>query len=129
MRTYLLDENGDPKEVNAFSEEFLKDFDDGFYRLKFTKVSDKVWVSTVFLYFDHNYFENGPPILWETMIFGGKHDEYQERYSSKAEALEGHERAVELARGKKSLIVDKLVYIVSLIVDKLGRIEIWRRKE
>ncbi len=55
-----------------------------------------VKVSTVFLGLNHN-FGDGPPVLWETMIFGGEHDQYQERYSTRKEALEGHRRAVELA--------------------------------
>ena len=33
----------------------------------------KVMVSTVFLRIDHS-FGSGPPLLFETMIFGGKHD-------------------------------------------------------
>lgn len=28
-------------------------------------------VSTVFLGLDHRFGEGGPPILWETMVFGG----------------------------------------------------------
>jgi hypothetical protein len=55
-----------------------------------------VRVSTVFLGLNHNFFRAGPPVLWETMIFGGRHDEYMERYSSYAQALEGHARAVAL---------------------------------
>jgi hypothetical protein len=53
-------------------------------------------VSTVFLGMNHNW-GNGPPLLFETMIFGGEHDEYQERYATREEAIEGHERAVALA--------------------------------
>ena len=52
-----------------------------------------VKVSTVFLGLNHNYGE-GAPILFETMIFGGEHDEYQERYSTWDEAVEGHKKAV-----------------------------------
>jgi hypothetical protein len=50
-------------------------------------------VSTVFLGLDHS-FGKGPPLLFETMIFGGEHNEYQERYSTWEEAEEGHKRAV-----------------------------------
>ncbi len=58
--------------------------------------STGVYVSTVFLGFDYNY--NGKaPILWETMIFGGEHDQYQDRYCSRQEALEGHKIACKLA--------------------------------
>jgi hypothetical protein len=52
-------------------------------------------VSTVFLALDHS-FGGGTPLLWETMIFGGKHDQFQERYSSEAQARAGHRRAVEM---------------------------------
>ena len=31
-------------------------------------------ISTVFLAFDHNYSGVGPPLLWETMVFGGRLD-------------------------------------------------------
>lgn len=31
--------------------------------------SQRVYVSTIFLGMDHNYFDDGPPILWETMAF------------------------------------------------------------
>ena len=56
-----------------------------------------IWVSTVFLGLDHSYNPDGPPILFETMIFGGPHNEYQERYSTWDEAIEGHERACKRA--------------------------------
>lgn len=57
----------------------------------------EVRVSTVFLGLDHQFGE-GEPLLFETMIFGGKHDEFQERYSTWEEAEEGHKRALELIR-------------------------------
>ena len=57
-----------------------------------------VRVSTVFLGLDHS-FGGGKPVLWETMIFNGPHDQYQERYSSVEDAKEGHLRALELAKG------------------------------
>jgi len=56
-----------------------------------------VFVSTVFLGLDHN-FGHGPPLLFETMIFDGFHDNYQERYSTYDEAIEGHARAMDVAR-------------------------------
>ena len=56
-------------------------------------------VSTVFLGLDHGW-ENNVPILWETMIFGGKEDMYQDRYTSYKEALVGHEKAVNLVKNK-----------------------------
>ena len=41
-------------------------------------------------------FMGGPPLLFETMIFGGEHDQFQERYSTWEEAMAGHKKAVEL---------------------------------
>jgi hypothetical protein len=55
-----------------------------------------VHVSTVFLGIDHNYRRIGPPILFETMIFGGEHSGYCERYTTWDEAEEGHHRACAL---------------------------------
>lgn len=58
-------------------------------------------VSTVFLGLDHA-FGGGPPILFETMVFGTienhELDEYCVRYSTWEEAEEGHKRIVESAR-------------------------------
>ena len=58
-----------------------------------TNLPDGVRVSTVFLGLDHNFGE-GAPILFETMIFGGKHDGYQESYSTWEEAEVGHKIAL-----------------------------------
>lgn len=61
-----------------------------------------VRVSTVFLGIDHNFNPratgNSEPILFETMIFGGKHDQYQRRYSTWAEAEIGHKKALEMIK-------------------------------
>ena len=57
----------------------------------------KVSISTVFLGIDHN-FGVGKPLLFETMIFGGKHDQYQERYTTWEEAEKGHKKALKLVK-------------------------------
>lgn len=57
-----------------------------------------VRVSTVWLGLDHSFTEEGPPLIFETMIFGGPHDSFQRRYSTKEEAQKGHERVVEAIR-------------------------------
>ena len=54
-----------------------------------------VRVSTVFIGIDHG-LGFGKPLLFETMIFGGEHDEYQERYSTIEKAKEGHKKALSL---------------------------------
>jgi hypothetical protein len=55
-------------------------------------------VSTVFLMLDHNWSGRGDPILFETMIFGGPLDGQQARYSTWAEASEGHDLMAEAVR-------------------------------
>lgn len=89
---YILDENGDPKVVGLIEwGEWMEVAD----RTVAKSQVGEVEVSTVFLGLDHN-FGDGEPLLFETMIFGGEHDGYQERYATKIEALKGHEKALNL---------------------------------
>lgn len=95
---YILDEKGEPKVVDLMT--WARWFERGIGRLVGqSPLGEKGSVSTVFLGLDHRFGNDGPPILWETMIFGGPHDGYQERYSSKADAVAGHAKAVMLASG------------------------------
>jgi len=56
-------------------------------------------ISTVFLGLDHNFTGEGPPVLWETMVFPElPSGEIQKRYSSHEDALAGHEKIVEKVR-------------------------------
>jgi hypothetical protein len=59
-------------------------------------------VSTVFLCIDHNYGRIGPPLLFETMVFGplDPENEIQERCSTWDEALEQHQRIVDKLKVK-----------------------------
>ena len=54
----------------------------------------EVEVSTMFFGLDYDWGE-GPPRLYETMVFGGELDGEMARYSTRAEAVVGHERMVE----------------------------------
>ena len=54
-----------------------------------------VRISTVFLGLDHSFGE-GKPVLWETMIFGGDHDGYMQRYVERRDAIAGHVTAVRM---------------------------------
>lgn len=53
---------------------------------------DGVEVSTVFLGIDHRFVNDGPPLVFETMIFGGEYDGYQIRYPSWGLAVRGHDK-------------------------------------
>jgi len=67
---------------------WAKWFETGDRTVAKTKIGDSD-VSTVFLGLDHNYGD-GRPLLFETMIFGGKSNGFQERYSTWEEAEKGH---------------------------------------
>ena len=62
-------------------------------RVAHTMVGD-ISISTVFLGLDHNFNQEGPPILFETMVFGGPLDGEMRRYSSWEEAEKGHAEIV-----------------------------------
>lgn len=62
-------------------------------RVKRTDSADgEVSISTVFLGLNYNFSSEGPPILFETRVFGGPDDGYTEKYSTYDEAEQGHER-------------------------------------
>src|SRR5947207_774053 len=52
---------------------------------------EKIDVSTVFLGIDHGWGRRELPVLFETMVFGGKLDEWQWRYCTLEEAQVGHQ--------------------------------------
>lgn len=57
-------------------------------------------ISTVFLGLDHSFGE-GPPLLFETLIFGGPLDGWMWRCSTREQAEEQHRKAVENLQGEK----------------------------
>lgn len=61
------------------------------------RVAD-VRVSTVWLGLDHNFLGVGPPLIFETMIFGGPHDGFCERYATEEQAKAGHRRVLAAIR-------------------------------
>lgn len=93
---YVLDENNVPiaeRDIDKYCKWIENEKN---RRIAYTKVGSKA-VSTVFLGIDHG-FDGGPPVLFETMVFGGKFNEYMERYCTYEGALEGHEKAVQLVK-------------------------------
>lgn len=56
-------------------------------------------ISTVFLGLDHSFTHGGEPIIFETMIFGGEHDQYQDRCSTWEQAEKMHLKAKKLLKG------------------------------
>jgi hypothetical protein len=71
---------------------------------------DGRWLSTVFLGFDHNYGREGPPLLFETMLFKSEEDlqeEYCERYATWDEAAAGHRAVLRRLREGRPLYDDE----------------------
>jgi hypothetical protein len=95
MGEWYIEKDGEPVAVSA-SEWSRKRGTVEDWRVAVDEIGD-VKVSTVFLGLDHGDGD-GPPVLWETMIFGGVHDGDCERYTSRADAEAGHARAVVLVK-------------------------------
>lgn len=65
-----------------------QDFVDGVKDALGTEI--EIHISTVFLGINHNFTGEGPPIVFESMIFGGVFDRQQRRYATWEEAEQGH---------------------------------------
>lgn len=91
---YVLDADGQPqlepdllawaRWLETADRRVCQDYDEG-------DATKRVRVSTVFLGLDYSFGE-GPPLLWETMVFGGPLNGRMARYSSVDDAFAGHQR-------------------------------------
>lgn len=88
-------ENGEIKPVTQITDS-VWDLENR--KIDYTDINEDIYVSTVFLVIDHNFGDRGPPVLFETMIFGGEHDGTQYRYTNVEDAKKGHKKAVLLAK-------------------------------
>lgn len=94
MENYILDKDNNPQPTTfALWAAWLKESPERkiLCRNRLWIDNTEVFISTVFLGLDHS-FGTGKPILFETMIFGGKNDGWQDRYHTYREACEGHNR-------------------------------------
>jgi hypothetical protein len=71
------------------AERFKRPDNEREWRVGDTTIGD-ARVSTVFLEIDHRFVDEGPPILFETLVFGGPMDGEMERYATWEEAEQGH---------------------------------------
>lgn len=106
-RHYILKENGVPAVENDLMKwcAWLQEAKAKGIKRVGSDMIGEVHVSTVFLGLDHA-FMHGPPILWETMVFGGPLHEECERCAGnreQAEAMHARwcERVRELQAGPK----------------------------
>lgn len=92
LNHYMLDQNHRPYVVSLLT--WANWFESGDRFVARTKCScDTCFVSTIFLGLDHS-FGDGPPVLFETMVFGGAMDGYQDRYTTWERAELYHELVI-----------------------------------
>lgn len=97
LHKYILNADGEPV-IERDLLRWAEWYGTANRRVAHTVISPEVSVSTIFLGLDHNFPMIGPPILWETMIFGGTLNLEVWRYATREAAVEGHDFAVFLAK-------------------------------
>lgn len=88
------DRNGQPMTLEDWGRA-LDDIESR--RIAETTLSDGKYVSTVWIGLDHS-FGQGPPLIFETMVFGSENDRSDvdcARYSTESEARAGHDAMVQ----------------------------------
>jgi len=86
---YVLDDEGEPLACDDVIV-WAKWFETAQRVVARTRIDNQTEVSTVFLGLDHRFGAPGAPLLFETLVFGGKLDGEQKRYTSRVEAEAGH---------------------------------------
>lgn len=91
---WYLDDNNTPQQCTF--EEYSKHYKEYEAKRMAKRLKTTIGeceVSTVFLSHNHSYTD-GPPVLWETLVFGGNLAGERDRYTSYDDALEGHKNMV-----------------------------------
>lgn len=101
------DRDGQP--ISVAQWERLRGLGEIYLRVALTDIGegeDAVRVSTVWLGLDHNWTPSGPPLIFETMIFGGPLDTECWRWPTTADAQRGHDEAVRLVMLERAATMD-----------------------
>ncbi len=98
---FLLNERGEPERCNdliIWERWFEHDQRRVVRQQHFSVDGCALFVVTAFVGRDQRYFGEGPPLLWETIVFDEADDPRceidVERYSSRADAIAGHNHIV-----------------------------------
>lgn len=93
MSSVWFDRDGAPLLIEGI-EPLLSD--PNYKVVKQETLPNGLWISTVWLGFNHNFWFAGPPLIFETMVFSKEdpscEDLDQERYPTEAAAIAGHEQ-------------------------------------
>ena len=111
MNMNIYDRKGRPMDVEQFSVKHA----DMSYRVvasaKFMEGKTEVHISTVWLGINHNHSGEGDPVIFETMVFGGKFSEFQCRYSTLIGAIKGHKMVLEsVQKGERPPLQDTNIF-------------------
>lgn len=98
MNRYILTDSGEIQQVHDL-EQWAKWIETNNSKriVAKTRVNTGVEVSTIFLGLDHQ-FGDGPPLLFETLVFGGQYDQEQWRWSTRTQAISEHDQIVMAVR-------------------------------
>lgn len=109
---YILDSNRDP--IPAGLLEWADWFENASDELivTITRIGDSD-VSTVFLGLDDR-FGDGPPLIYETLVFGGRLDDETDRYTTREQAEQGHRKMCERVRATEGAGMELLKPLVEL---------------
>jgi hypothetical protein len=97
MTNYYWEPGMTPRKSESWSLELVRLWEKEDARVVARDTVRGYLVSTVFLSIDHSY-GGGPPILFETMVFGGngEGDVFCDRYATEEEARAGHTKTVDI---------------------------------
>jgi hypothetical protein len=99
----MLSKNYFDRDGNEIGEEeFQKKFVDIDYQrvglFETLANGEKITVSTVWLGINQSFAPNELPIIFETMVFGGRNNGLSRRYATELEALVGHNEIVDIVQ-------------------------------
>lgn len=86
--------DGVPMTMSEWAAARSRDDDSLWHKYRQVTDTDTAQVSTVWLGLDHS-FDEGPPLIFESLVFGGALDQEMDRYSTWREAQNGHAAMVE----------------------------------
>jgi hypothetical protein len=104
LKYYVLDEHNGVVECDLITwGRFFEKMENRL--VAYTEITSEINVSTIFIGIDHRMCGKGPPVLFETMVFGGEFDGYDYRYTSWDDAETGHKMMVARARAAIGQII------------------------
>jgi len=69
----------------------------------------EIVISTLFIGLNRNWNQDGPPLLFETMVFGGEFDGELHRYSTYGEAEAGHDTIYQKVSSDEAILSAEII--------------------